>query len=88
MWEVGHLYDFTLLMKNQVSKQLIELLRYYKITEVKLLFKVLKQIIRKILLEFKVLIWEPRNELQLRKKRGVVLAVKIKELSHIVINVI
>ncbi|CAB5379556.1 unnamed protein product [Rhizophagus irregularis] len=33
MWDIGCLYDFTFLMKNQVSCQLIELLRCYKITE-------------------------------------------------------
>ncbi|POG71517.1 hypothetical protein GLOIN_2v1605031 [Rhizophagus irregularis DAOM 181602=DAOM 197198] len=49
-------------MKNQVSCQLIEFLRCFKITEEKLLYKVLKQITGKVLLEFKVLIWKPRND--------------------------
>ncbi|PKK44882.1 hypothetical protein RhiirC2_804014, partial [Rhizophagus irregularis] len=39
MWDIGCLYDFTFLMKNQVSCQLMELLRCYKITEEKLLYK-------------------------------------------------
>ncbi|UZO04727.1 uncharacterized protein OCT59_025098 [Rhizophagus irregularis] len=69
MWDIGRLYDFTFLMKNQVSCQLIELLRCYKITEEKLLYKVLKQITGKVLLEFKVLIWEPRNELQIKEEK-------------------
>ncbi|GET51799.1 hypothetical protein GLOIN_2v1843581 [Rhizophagus irregularis DAOM 181602=DAOM 197198] len=70
MWDIGHLYDFTFLMKNQVSCQLIELLRCYKITEEKLLYKVLKQITGRVLLEFKVLIWEPRNELQIKEENN------------------
>ncbi|CAB4413948.1 unnamed protein product [Rhizophagus irregularis] len=69
MWEIGDLYNFTLLMKNQVSYQLIDLLKHYKIIDEKLLYKVLTQIIRRILLEFKVLIWEPRNEIQLREEK-------------------
>ncbi|PKK63271.1 hypothetical protein RhiirC2_758438 [Rhizophagus irregularis] len=69
MWEIGCLYDFTFLMKNQVSCQLIELLRCYKITEEKLLYKVLKQITGRVLLEFKVLIWKPRNELQIKEEK-------------------
>ncbi|PKY55160.1 hypothetical protein RhiirA4_474444 [Rhizophagus irregularis] len=69
MWEIGDLYDFTLLMKNQVSYQLIDLLKHYKIIDEKLLYKVLIQIIRRILLEFKVLIWEPRNKIQLREEK-------------------
>ncbi|UZO25130.1 uncharacterized protein OCT59_017412 [Rhizophagus irregularis] len=47
MWDIGRLYDFTFLMKNQV----------------------LKQITGRVLLEFKVLIWEPRNELQIKKEK-------------------
>ncbi|PKK56625.1 hypothetical protein RhiirC2_799627 [Rhizophagus irregularis] len=69
MWDIGCLYDFTFLMKNQVSCQLIELLRCYKITEEKLLYKVLKQIIGRVLLEFKMLIWELRNELQIKEEK-------------------
>ncbi|EXX54529.1 hypothetical protein RirG_233540 [Rhizophagus irregularis DAOM 197198w] len=69
MWDIGCLYDFTFLMKNQVSCQLIELLRCYKITEEKLLYKVLKQITGGVLLEFKVLIWEPRNGLQIKEEK-------------------
>ncbi|CAB4491655.1 unnamed protein product [Rhizophagus irregularis] len=69
MWDIGCLYDFTFLMKNQVSCQLIELLKCYKITEEKLLYKVLKQITGRVLLEFKVLIWEPRNELQIKEEK-------------------
>ncbi|POG64273.1 hypothetical protein GLOIN_2v1845427 [Rhizophagus irregularis DAOM 181602=DAOM 197198] len=69
MWDIGCLYDFTFLMKNQVSCQLIELLRCYKITEEKLLYKVLKQITGRVLLEFKVLIWELRNKLQIKEEK-------------------
>ncbi|GET66225.1 uncharacterized protein OCT59_017901 [Rhizophagus irregularis] len=47
MWDIGCLYDFTFLMKNQV----------------------LKQITGRALLEFKVLIWEPRNELQIKEEK-------------------
>ncbi|UZO00127.1 uncharacterized protein OCT59_001381 [Rhizophagus irregularis] len=56
-------------MKNQVSCQLIELLRCYKIIEEKLLYKVLKQITGRVLLEFKVLIWKLRNELQIKEEK-------------------
>ncbi|POG72275.1 hypothetical protein GLOIN_2v1477912 [Rhizophagus irregularis DAOM 181602=DAOM 197198] len=69
MWEIGCLYDFTFLMKNQVSCQLIEFLRCFKITEEKLLYKVLKQITGRVLLEFKVLIWEPKNKLQIKEEK-------------------
>ncbi|CAB4388795.1 unnamed protein product [Rhizophagus irregularis] len=56
MWDIGYFYDFTFLMKNQVSHQLVDLLKFYKITDVKVLRKMLKQIVRKIILEFKILI--------------------------------
>ncbi|PKB93531.1 hypothetical protein RhiirA5_441033, partial [Rhizophagus irregularis] len=79
MWDIGCLYDFTFLMKNQVSCQLIELLRCYKITEEKLLYKVLKQITGRVLLEFKVLIWEPRNELQIKEEKRCGISVKDKK---------
>ncbi|UZO01519.1 uncharacterized protein OCT59_012617 [Rhizophagus irregularis] len=69
IWDIGCLYDFTFLMKNQVSCQLIELLKCYKIIEEKLLYKVLKQITGRVLLEFKVLIWELRNELQIKEEK-------------------
>ncbi|POG61281.1 hypothetical protein GLOIN_2v1786842 [Rhizophagus irregularis DAOM 181602=DAOM 197198] len=69
MWEIGSSYDFIFLMKNQVSCQLIEFLRCFKITEKKLLYKVLKQITGRVLLEFKVLIWKPRNELQIKEEK-------------------
>ncbi|POG81892.1 hypothetical protein GLOIN_2v1762782 [Rhizophagus irregularis DAOM 181602=DAOM 197198] len=76
MWDIGRLYDFTFLMKNQISCQLMELLRCYKITEKKLLYKVLKQIIGRVLLEFKVLIWEPRNELQIKEEKRCGISIK------------
>jgi hypothetical protein len=83
MWKIGRLYDFTFLMKNQVSYQLIELLRCYKITEEKLLYKVLKQIIGRVLLEFKVLIWEPRNDLQIKEEKRCHISSKDKKAkSH------
>ncbi|GET51419.1 uncharacterized protein OCT59_025688 [Rhizophagus irregularis] len=69
MWDIGYFYDFTFLMKNQVSHQLVDLLKFYKITDVKVLRRMLKQIVRKIILEFKILIWEPRNELQIAKEK-------------------
>ncbi|PKB95229.1 hypothetical protein RhiirA5_368059, partial [Rhizophagus irregularis] len=81
MWDIGHLYDFTFLMKNQVSCQLIELLRCYKITEEKLLYKVLKQITGRVLLEFKVLIWEPRNELQIKEEKRCGISVGVKNVG-------
>ncbi|CAB5382690.1 unnamed protein product [Rhizophagus irregularis] len=31
MWNIGYFYDFTFLMKNQVSHQLVDLLKFYKI---------------------------------------------------------
>ncbi|CAB4486273.1 unnamed protein product [Rhizophagus irregularis] len=83
MWDIGCLYDFTFLMKNQISCQLIELLRCYKIIEKKLLYKVLKQITGRVLLEFKVLIWEPRNELQIKKEKQCGISSKDKKAkSH------
>ncbi|GET62956.1 uncharacterized protein OCT59_023039 [Rhizophagus irregularis] len=83
MWDIGCLYDFTFLMTNQVSCQLIELLRCYKIIEEKLLYKVLKQITGRVLLEFKVLIWEPRNELQIKEEKQCGISSKDKKAkSH------
>ncbi|POG64153.1 hypothetical protein GLOIN_2v1845475 [Rhizophagus irregularis DAOM 181602=DAOM 197198] len=83
MWDIGCLYDFTFLMKNQISCQLIELLRCYKIIEKKLLYKVLKQITGRVLLEFKVLIWEPKNELQIKKEKQCGISSKDKKAkSH------
>ncbi|POG75637.1 hypothetical protein GLOIN_2v1838646 [Rhizophagus irregularis DAOM 181602=DAOM 197198] len=81
MWDIRRLYDFTFLMKNQVSCQLIELLRCYKITEEKLLYKVLKQITGRVLLEFKVLIWESRNELQIKEEKRCGISVKDKKVK-------
>ncbi|PKY28706.1 hypothetical protein RhiirB3_530033 [Rhizophagus irregularis] len=54
-------------LKGKINE--LELLRCYKITEEKLLYKVLKQITGRVLLEFKVLIWEPRNELQIKEEK-------------------
>ncbi|GET54392.1 hypothetical protein GLOIN_2v1761635 [Rhizophagus irregularis DAOM 181602=DAOM 197198] len=35
MWDIDYFYDFTFLMKNQVSHryQLVDLLKFYKITD-------------------------------------------------------
>ncbi|GET55163.1 hypothetical protein GLOIN_2v1870638 [Rhizophagus irregularis DAOM 181602=DAOM 197198] len=60
----------------------LELLRCYKITEEKLLYKVLKQITGRVLLEFKVLIWELRNELQIKEEKRCSISVKDKAKSH------
>ncbi|UZO00253.1 uncharacterized protein OCT59_001505 [Rhizophagus irregularis] len=80
---MGCSYDFTFLMKNQVSCQLIEFLRCFKITEEKLLYKVLKQITGRVLLEFKVLIWESRNELQIKEEIRCGISSKVKKAkSH------
>ncbi|CAB4492360.1 hypothetical protein RhiirA1_478186 [Rhizophagus irregularis] len=63
MWDLNSLYDFTFLLKNQLSHQLVDLLKLYIITNTKVLEKILKLIISKIILDFKILIWEYRNEL-------------------------
>ncbi|POG65291.1 hypothetical protein GLOIN_2v1844848 [Rhizophagus irregularis DAOM 181602=DAOM 197198] len=49
----------------------------------KLLYKVLKQITGRVLLEFKVLIWEPRNELQIKEEKQCGISSKDKKAkSH------
>jgi hypothetical protein len=63
IWDLNSLYAFTFLLKNQVGYQLVDLLKLYIITDTKVLEKMLKLIISKIILDFKILIWKYRNEL-------------------------
>ncbi|PKK60769.1 hypothetical protein RhiirC2_870830 [Rhizophagus irregularis] len=69
MWDFNCHYNFTFLLKNQISYKMMNLFKFYKIVDPKRIHELIKQIIRKIILDFKILIWEYRNEIQLEKEK-------------------
>ena len=69
MWDFNCHYNFTFLLKNQISYKMMNLFKFYKIIDPKMIHELIKQIIRKIILDFKILIWEYRNEIQLEKEK-------------------
>ena len=69
MWDINSLYNFTFILKSQTSCELINLLRSYKIVDEENKVRILKQIIRKVILDFKIMNWERRNEIQIDKEK-------------------
>ena len=86
MWNINNLYNFTFILKNQISFRLIDLFKFYKIVQIKMIQILLKKLIRKIILDFKILIWEPRNKIQISREKRYNISSKDKKMKSNSIN--
>lgn len=64
------------------------LFKFHKVVNIDMIQILLKELIRKLILDFKILIWEPRNEIQISKEKGIILLVKTKRRSQVELNII